>query len=55
MRHARHSHRAMHVHAAVGAPDPSGVFIEGREIGRDPDLNIRSSLRNEYYELQGGE
>jgi hypothetical protein len=39
----------------VNAPDPYGAYIDGREIGRDPDPNIRSSLQSEYYELQGGE
>ena len=43
----------MNANAAVTAPDPYGVYVDGREIGRDPDPNIRSSLRDEYYELQG--
>src|SRR5262245_18671019 len=49
----RQSNAQLDTSAAVAAPDPYGVYIQGREIGRDPDPNIRSSLRNEYYELQG--
>jgi hypothetical protein len=52
--HVRHhSQRALDANAAFNAPDPYGVYVDGREIGRDPDANIRSSLRGEYYELQG--
>jgi hypothetical protein len=39
--------------AAVTAPDPIGVYVGGREIGRDPDANIRSSLSEEYYTVNG--
>lgn len=53
VQHVHQSHRVMNAHAAFTAPDPYGVYIDGREIGRDPDPNIRSSLRGEYYELQG--
>jgi hypothetical protein len=51
--HVRHSQRALDAKAAFNAPDPYGVYVGGQEIGRDPDANIRSSLRGEYYELQG--
>jgi hypothetical protein len=53
MQHVRQNHQVMNAHAAVTAPDPYGVYVDGREIGRDPDPNIRSSLQGEYYELQG--
>jgi hypothetical protein len=53
MHHTRQSPHAMNAHAAFTAPDPYGVYVDGREVGRDPDPNIRSSLRSEYYELQG--
>lgn len=33
--------------------DPIGVYVDGREIGRDPDPAIRSELQSEYYTLQG--
>ena len=55
MQHTRPSQHATNTHAALNAPDPYGVYVDGREIGRDPDPNIRSSLQSEYYELQGGE
>ena len=51
--HVRHSQRVLDANAAFNAPDRYGVYVDGREIGRDPDANIRSSLRDEYYELQG--
>ena len=53
--HARLNQHAMNTHAVVNVPDPYGAYVDGREIGRDPDPNIRSSLQSEYYELQGGE
>ena len=49
----RQSNAQLDTRAAVAAPDPYGVYIEGREIGRDPDANIRSSLSEEYYTVQG--
>ena len=54
MHHARAAHHMTSPNAAVAAPDPYGVYIEGQEIGRDPDPNIRSTLRDEYYEMQSG-
>ncbi|MDQ8728541.1 hypothetical protein [Bradyrhizobium sp. LHD-71] len=51
--HAMSAHRVMNARAEFAAPDPYGVYIDGQEIGRDPDANIRSSLRSEYYENQG--
>lgn len=59
MEHSRNEHRVTNEHrvrnarAEIAAPDPYGVYIDGQEIGRDPDPNIRSSLRSEYYENQG--
>jgi hypothetical protein len=49
----RHSQQVLNANAALTAPDRYGVYVDGREVGRDPDPNIRSSLRDEYYELQG--
>jgi hypothetical protein len=51
--HVRHSQHVMNANAAFAVPDRSGVYVDGREVGRDPDPNIRSSLRDEYYERQG--
>ena len=48
----RHEHRLSDSNA-FAAKDPFGVYIDGREIGRDPDPAIREELYNEYYELQG--
>ena len=50
--HARLSHHAMNSHPAFVMPDPAGVYVDGQEVGRDPDPNIRSTLRDEYYERQ---
>ena len=35
---------------AVGSdgPDPTGVYVGGKLVGRDPDPNIRYMLRNQY-------
>ena len=46
-------HHAMSSHAALVAPDPYGAYVDGQEIGRDPDANIRASLRDEYMERNG--
>lgn len=53
MQHLRQDHSFRQAHASFTTPDPNGVYLNGREIGADPDPNIRSSLRDEYYELQG--
>lgn len=50
--HLRHERRLSDSNATM-ARDPLGVYIDGREIGRDPDPAIREELYNEYYELQG--
>jgi hypothetical protein len=50
--HHRHESRLSDSNAST-ARDPFGVYIDGREIGRDPDPAIREELHNEYYELQG--
>jgi hypothetical protein len=46
--------RSGHAHAQTSAAktDPFGAYVNGKEIGRDPDPNIREELRNEY--LWGG-
>jgi hypothetical protein len=49
----RQSNAMVDTRAAVAAPEPYGVYVQGREIGRDPDANIRSSLRDEYFQVQG--
>jgi hypothetical protein len=54
MHHARMSHHAMNAHPAFVMPDAAGVYVDGREIGRDPDANIRATLRDESYEQQNG-
>jgi hypothetical protein len=51
--HVRASQHVMNANTAFTGPDPYGAYVDGREIGRDPDPSIRSSLRDEYYELQG--
>jgi hypothetical protein len=50
--HLRHERRLSDSNASV-TRDPMGVYVNGREIGRDPDPAIRDELYNEYYELQG--
>ena len=55
VQHTRQRQHVMNTHAVLNAPDPYGAYIDGREIGRDPDPHIRASLQSEYYELQGGE
>lgn len=53
---AHHVHASQHVlnaNASIGAPDPIGVYVNGREIGRDPDASIRKALQDGYYGLQG--
>jgi len=54
VQHMRASHHVMVPHASFAAPDPYGVYVDGQEIGRDPDANIRSTLRQEYYDEQSG-
>ncbi len=39
--------------AAVTANDPIGVYVNGQEVGRDPDPNIRSEILRDYYVQQG--
>jgi hypothetical protein len=39
--------------AMVVETDASGVYVNGRLIGRDPDPAIRESLTNEHYRLSG--
>ena len=52
MHHVRH--HAMSTNPAITAPDPIGVYVDGQEIGRDPDANIRATLHDEYLERNGG-
>ena len=52
----RHAHAAQHVlnaNASLSAADSIGVYVNGREIGRDPDVNIRRTLQDTYFGLQG--
>ena len=46
--HVRSAHGQVHVQAPAAKTDPFGAYVNGREIGRDPDPNIRQELRNEY-------
>jgi len=50
---ARVSTQVLNANASVRPADSIAVYANGREIGRDPDANIRQSLQNEYYGLQG--
>ena len=53
---AVHNFRQSHAQIdtrATAAPDPYGVYVGGKEIGRDPDASIRSSLSQEYYTVDG--
>jgi hypothetical protein len=45
---ARSAHAQGHVQTPAAKTDPFGAYINGKEIGRDPDPNIREELRNEY-------
>ena len=46
--HVRSAPAQVHVQTPAAKTDPFGVYMNGREIGRDPDPNIRQELRNEY-------
>ena len=46
--HVRSAPAQVHVQTPAAKTDPFGVYMNGREIGRDPDPNIREELRNEY-------
>jgi hypothetical protein len=50
--HVRHE-RPLTDSNAFMTYDPIGVYVDGREIGRDPDPAIRSELSREYYIQQG--
>jgi hypothetical protein len=50
--HARSAHAQVHAQNPAAKTDPFGAYMNGKEIGRDPDPNIREELRNEY--LWGG-
>lgn len=50
--HARSAHAQVHAQTPAAKTDPFGAYMNGKEIGRDPDPNIREELRNEY--LWGG-
>jgi hypothetical protein len=52
MHHVRH--HAANANALVAAPDPIGVYVDGQEVGRDPDANIRATLREEYIDRNSG-
>lgn len=49
----RHTSQLRDSHAAVMATDPLGVYVNGQEVGRDPDPNIRSEILRDYYTQQG--
>ena len=53
---AHHVHtrqQVLNANASIGGLDPIGVYVNGREIGGDPDANIRKALQDTYYGLQG--
>jgi hypothetical protein len=52
MHHVRH--HAANANAVFAAPDPIGAYVDGQEVGRDPDANVRATLRDEYIERQSG-
>ena len=39
---------------AVAAPSRSDVYVGGRDIGSDPDANVRLDLQREYNSRNGG-
>jgi hypothetical protein len=45
--------QARGANAMVMEADPSGVYVDGRLIGRDPDPAIRSRLKDEFYQNLG--
>jgi hypothetical protein len=49
-----HHLRRDRIHASVMTTDPIGVYVDGTEVGRDPDGAIRMELSNEYYDSRGG-
>jgi hypothetical protein len=49
----RHDRQVMDSNAAMLTNDPIGVYVNGKEVGRDPDPNIREEIQREYYTLQG--
>jgi hypothetical protein len=49
-----HHVRRDNVQAPVTLQDPNGVYVNGMEVGRDPDPAIRVELGNEYYDSRGG-
>jgi hypothetical protein len=53
MTHYVRHERALPDSNAFMTNDPIGVYVDGREIGRDPDPNIRAELLREYYTEQG--
>lgn len=53
--HVRMSHHVPVPHSSLAAPDPYGAYVGGQEVGRDPDPNIRATIRDEdYVEQHGG-
>ena len=41
------------IQATPSENDPYGVYLGGREIGRDPDPNVRQQLLRDYYAVHG--
>jgi hypothetical protein len=54
VQHVHASHHVMVPQDSFAAPDPYGVYINGEEIGRDPDATIRSTLGQEYLDEEMG-
>jgi hypothetical protein len=54
VQHMRAGHHVMVPHASFAAPDPYGVYINRREIGRAPDANMHSPVQNDYSDQEMG-
>jgi hypothetical protein len=50
--HVKHPTRHV-LDAQAAVPDQYDVYVDGHYVGRDPDPNIRQSLRDQYYSRQG--
>jgi hypothetical protein len=51
-RHLHHDRQTSDPVLSMQRIDPIGVYVDGREIGRDPDPAIRAELLSEYYQEQ---
>jgi len=44
-----HHDRFVNANASIAPRDPIGVYVDGQEVGRDPDPGVRQELKQEYY------